>query len=157
MRIRKQTAKLRSGFTLIEVLLVIAILAILAAVVIIALNPAKQLAEARDAQRRSDVLTILNALYQYSLDNQGAFPEAITQDDREICATGSPNCDDMYVLSMLTDEEKYLVAIPSDPQCTVSDVVCAEGGTGYRINKTGNGRMKVISYGAENGDIIITR
>jgi prepilin-type N-terminal cleavage/methylation domain-containing protein len=39
------------GFTLIELLIVIAILAILATAVVLVLNPAQILAQARDAQR----------------------------------------------------------------------------------------------------------
>jgi len=60
---RKQYLK---GFTLIEILVVVALIAILAAVTIVAINPAKHFSEARDAQRSSDVTQILNAVTQYA-------------------------------------------------------------------------------------------
>ncbi len=52
---------LQKGFTLIELLVVIGILAILLAIVLIAINPARQFAQANDTKRESDVHTILNA------------------------------------------------------------------------------------------------
>ena len=147
----------KKGFTLIEVLLVIAILAILAGIVIVAINPAKQFSSARDAQRQSDVYAILNALHQYALDNEGAFPEEITTEEYEICRTGSLSCEGLYDLSDLTAEEMYLVSIPQDPQCAATDANCSENGTGYFLNLTSNGRVTVSAYGAENGEITVTR
>jgi prepilin-type N-terminal cleavage/methylation domain-containing protein len=55
----------KKGFTLVELLIVIAILAVLAAAVVIVLNPAELLAQARDSQRVNDLDTLKNALAIY--------------------------------------------------------------------------------------------
>jgi len=52
----------KRGFTLIELLVVIGILALLLAITLIAINPAKQFAQANDTKRSSDVNAILNAV-----------------------------------------------------------------------------------------------
>jgi prepilin-type N-terminal cleavage/methylation domain-containing protein len=56
---------MKKGFTLIELIIVIGILAILASVVVLVLNPAEILAQARDSQRISDLSTIKSAIALY--------------------------------------------------------------------------------------------
>lgn len=145
-----QKTKKQSGFTLLEVLLVVAIIAILAGIVIIAINPGKQLGDTRNSQRQANVTTILNAVYQYYLDNN-SLPSAITATSTQICATTGAGCTSLIDLGVLSTNEKYLVSIPTDPQCAT---VCAANGTGYFISKDTNNRVTVTAPSAENGKTI---
>lgn len=146
----KNKFKQQKGFTLLEVLLVIAMIAILAAIVIIAINPAKQLAESRNAQRRSDVNTILNAVYQYAIDNGGAMPASVTalvdNTPTEICGTGP--CGITVDLGVLTLLEKYIVSIPIDPKYPTG-TGCTAVGVCYTIAITANDRITVAAPSAE--------
>ena len=64
--------KNNKAFSLMELILAVAVLIILATIVIIALNPAKKLAEARNSKRAMNVRAILDATQQYFIDNQEA-------------------------------------------------------------------------------------
>ncbi len=137
------------GFTLIEVLLVVAIIAILAGVVILAVNPAKQLADTRNAQRDENVTTILDAVYQYEIDNKGALPSTtanpITTTLEPICASSdtgtNPTCPTSNVdLSALSANGTYLTAIPSDPSWT-SGASCTLSGTTYNYSAATTGYL----------------
>lgn len=141
----------RGGFTLIELLLVIGIIAILAAIVIVAINPTKQLGDARNAQRRSDVNTILNAVYQYSIDHNGQIPSTITTTATEICRTTATSCTGLIDLDVLTGS--YVVAMPNDPSSTDAN------STDYTIVKDSTtSRITVAAPGAENSaSITVTR
>jgi prepilin-type N-terminal cleavage/methylation domain-containing protein len=148
----------KSGFTLLEILLVVAALAILAGIVILAINPTKQLADTRNAQRAVDINTILNAVYQYSIDNNGTLPSAIpasatcaTPSTNEICKTGG-TCTGLVSLAVLTASEKYIVSVPFDPTGATAN------GTGYFVAKNANGRVTVCAPSAEQGkSITVTR
>jgi type IV pilus assembly protein PilA len=70
----------KRGFTLIEILVVIGLIAILAAIVLIAINPARQFAQARNTQRESNVNTVLNAIGQDLADNKGIFGGTVAAD-----------------------------------------------------------------------------
>lgn len=69
----KNILRKKRGFTLIELLVVIAVVGVLAGAVIVMINPAQQLARARDAQRKSDLRQIANALEEYVIVN-GSYP-----------------------------------------------------------------------------------
>jgi type II secretory pathway pseudopilin PulG len=139
-------------------LLVVAAIAILAGIVILALNPAKQLADTRNAQRQADVNTILNGVYQYALDNSGTVPAAIPTDatcaataTNEICVTDG-TCTSLVDLSVVTASETYMVSMPEDPTGATTN------GAGYHIAKSANGRVTVCAPDAEESTTItVTR
>ena len=140
------------GFTLIEILIVVGLIAILAAVVIVALNPGRQFSQTKNAQRSSNVNTILNAVGQYMADNSGTVPSSITTAAKEICQTGASDCTGLVDLSVLTSNETYLKSVPVDPAASTTN------GTGYQVYKTANSRIVVHALGAELGvDITASR
>ncbi|MFA6252091.1 MAG: type II secretion system protein [Candidatus Paceibacterota bacterium] len=141
--------KNKKGFTLLEVLLAIAAVTILSGIVILAINPTKQLADARNAQRRIDVNTILSAIYQYSIDHEGIIPPAITTVATPICRPGfTIDCAD---LSVLVIGQEYLVDIPIDPSSSLST------NAGYTVMKNINNRITVMAPAAEGTSITATK
>lgn len=136
-----------SGFTLLEILLVVGAIAIIAGIVILAINPSKQLADTRNAQRRVNVNTILNATYQYAIDNGGTLPAAITTTPTAVCKTGGL-CTSLIDLTVLTTTGTYLVSMPFDPTGSTTN------STGYNISKNPNGRVTVSAPSAESGATI---
>lgn len=102
-----QSTKSQKGFTLIELLVVIGILAILLAIVLIAINPARQFGQANDTKRRSDVTEILNAIGQYMADHSGSLPTGITTSALHISNTGADLCAQLV--------PTYLAQLPADP------------------------------------------
>lgn len=118
----------RSAFTLIELLLVIAVIVALAVTVFVALNPATRLQSARDARRTADVDALLTATEQYIVDHAGSLPAGIpSSSDAMIgtCGAGtlpaavtSGGCNVLTSTACFnasTTYASYLASAPMDP------------------------------------------
>lgn len=79
----------KKGFTLLELLIVIAIIAILATVVVLVLNPAETLRKTRDAQRISDLATIKTALGLYLSSETSPQLDGISGTANDKCLDGA--------------------------------------------------------------------
>ncbi len=146
----------QKGFTLVELLVVIGILAVLLSIVLIAINPARQFSQANNTKRSSNIGSILNAVNQYAADNKGALPAGITTTAQTISNTGANICSALVTT--------YLAALPVDPSVNGGAPVtdCAAVGgytTGYTIIKSAtDNRITVSAPSAELGQIIsVTR
>jgi type IV pilus assembly protein PilA len=147
----------KRGFTLIELLVVIGILALLLAITLIAINPAKQFAQANDTKRSSDVNAILNAVDQYAADHKGQLPTGIGTSAAMIGTSGVDLCG-----SLITG---YLAALPVDPTTgsTAGVVgapvtVCTSAyNTAYSIAKSAaNNRVTVTAVSEVNPSVPIS-
>ncbi len=132
----------QKGFTLLEMLLVIAIIAILAAIVIVAINPARQLAQARNAQRASDLNALHKAVQQYYIDEREWPADGNnTLDDtlQSICGTGvNTGCIDLEAALVPT----YIPAMPVNPS-----------GGGYQIAINSNNKPELAAQGSGEQDL----
>jgi len=143
------------GFTLIELLIVIAIIAMLAVVVFVALNPAKRLADARDARRTADVETILTSIHEYIVDNKGSLPTGLSTSMAETqlgtsataCGIVQAGCNSVATacVDLSTPLAKYLKSMPVDPGATYSAAK-----TGYTVTVDANNIITVKACGAED-------
>lgn len=141
------------GFTLIEMLVVLGILAVLLTIVLIAINPAQQLMSTRNTKRNADVNQILNAVDQYFIV-RGSMPAGITTTAKTLTSVaGATNID---ICTDLVDE--FIAAMPVDPTTgTYTD--CTDYSTGYTIQKSSgsNNRITVSAPSAESATISVTR
>ena len=102
--------KTKKGFTLLELLIVIGILAILSTTIILVINPAQLLKKARDSQRISDLNTMKTAIAYY------------------ITETSSPSIGSLFSAQTYSD----LAAVKCHSTATVAPAVTyTTGGSGW--------------------------
>jgi prepilin-type N-terminal cleavage/methylation domain-containing protein len=147
LRISKNPA-----FTLIELLLVIGIIAVLAAIVILAINPTANIAAAYDAERRSEARVYNRAIVQALIggENMDMIPTGV-ENAQEICQYGKSidcvNLDVLYDSDYIrsNDNEK----LPVDPA-----VILNEELTGYKVYKEVSGIFMIIAPYIGSGSVI---
>jgi len=128
-------SNLRKGFTLIEILIVVAIIAILASVVLVGLGPTQQ--AGRDARRVSDIHEIQNGLELY-YNKCGNYPgNGAAACNKIVPATWAGAATSLQ--AALTGANVGVNNIPNDPS----------GGTTYYFygTNTAAGASGVAAYG----------
>jgi len=137
----------------VEVLLVIVIIAILAAIVIVAINPGRQISQANNTQRSSDVKTILDAVHEYAIDNRGVYPPGITDTPTVI----GDDALEIDICSFLVPT--YIAEMPYDPNVDGGAYTdCTTYYTGYTISQDATIRVTVAAPSAELEETIsVTR
>lgn len=138
--------KRNEGFTLIELLVSMGIIATLVAIVLVAINPARQFSLSNNTKRRSDVVAILSAVQQYIVANRGVAPVGISTSVLTIEKNGGV---DLCALLVTT----YIAALPVDPLtnsgAAVTDCTSAYN-TNYTIVKSAvDSRLTVSAPAAE--------
>ena len=141
------------GFTIVELLIVIVVIGILAAITIVAYNGIQT--RARDAKRQDDITTITKALELYYIDH-GSYP--LSSGSTSINAAWSTTADSSWS-NLATQLSIYASSLPRDPISKQMGVGAfpwndAQGydysyysGSGYCVNATtAQAFLLVITY-----------
>jgi len=153
--------RLSKGFTLIELLVVIGVIGILAAIVLVAVNPQRQFAQARDTQRRSDLYALTNAIYQFAAEHSGNLPDTDADDATSnfpvaaTCIGDTSPCFDMAAAGNAAGTETvvptYIPGMPTDPSTGTA------ANTQYFVSVDANGRVVASASGELAGMLTVTR
>ncbi|PWB39023.1 MAG: hypothetical protein C3F02_00180 [Parcubacteria group bacterium] len=153
----------RKGFTLLELIIVVAIIGLLAAATFVAVNPAKRQGNAQNATRWTDITAIADAWSAYLGDHNSELPTSSVP-----CLTGNTTCmianyggtDTDYACTASTTNniiwldplvnEGYIGKIPNDPK-SASAITTS---TGYYFAYDSVGKLTVGACDSYNSQAI---
>jgi prepilin-type N-terminal cleavage/methylation domain-containing protein len=122
------------GFSLIEILIVVGLILILAAVTIVAINPAKHFRDTRNSERSAHISEILNAVTQFTAEEGKTLtdlniPNCVDSEGNPAAADVDSLLDDVATTGLNQLIPSYIVEIPEDPQGVNPYTICqSEGG-----------------------------
>ncbi len=155
---RSSKLEAHKGFSAVEVLIVLAIIVVIGVVLILGLNPSKRFTQARNAERKSDLNAIMNAIQQRTLDTKGVFETgcsagAIPTSTKKM-ADNNPAAGDYDVAPCFIPT--YLGVMPYDPTATGAHyATTTDYDTGYTIVRDAtSGRITITAPSAELGESI---
>lgn len=149
------------GFTLVEMLIVIGLIALLATAVLVAVNPQRQFQFARDTERKAHLATILNAIGQNIAEHEGKLvcenvQVSLPNNPSLIKSGGEIGTFDLAHCIVPT----YLAKMPFDPKDTLAGFDSTTSYyTGYTISEDSNGYMTLTAQSEINpsDEISVTR
>ncbi len=140
----KPLLKSQKGFTLVEILIVVSLIAILAVVALITINPAEAQRRARDTQRIKDVSTMQSIVEQYMSDNPTTFSAT-----NKVSTGGTNNCGTAGWVGI--DLCAYANTLPLDPVNRTSIVTTTASGNAtsspavYELILNAEGQYRICS------------
>lgn len=166
----KKIIKFCKGFSLIELLIVISIIAILIGIVFIGLDPLTRFKDARNSRRFQDIRAVVQAIQVNQVDNKGIYTTPIigrSFNANMMIGTGTSGCN--------SHNGTCAIPVASSGACInlatlassghISDIPISPTGsssnpwsstyTGYVLTKYNNGTVKIEACESENGPAII--
>lgn len=154
----------QKGFTIVELLIVVAVVGVLVGIIFAALDPTMRFQQARAAVRQKSVNDILSALIEYRSDHEGHYPGANIPNSGEVYMLvdgmqKTTGCDD-HNSACLTDvtqdthcmnihdliDQEYLSSMPVSPTGKVvwdSGGNAGDNGSGYTVSVDTEGKVTV--------------
>jgi len=142
------------GFTIVELLIVIVVIAILAAITVVAYNGIQ--ARGRDSARKNDLVFIKKALELYYIDN-GRYPSVSCASGCKINGAWVSTSDGSWSNLAAVLVPKYISKLPSDPQASTATNPALGGGYNYDYYNDlaplcgkSSGQSYILTYRLEN-------
>ncbi len=156
--VKRKAGKSSGGFTLVEMLVVIGLIALLSTVVLVAVNPSRQFKMARDTERTAHISAILNALSQNMAENKGQL----------VCEGAIKTLNSSSTMMKNTEQygnlapcivPAYLASMPFDPTGSTAFYDSPQAyDTGYTIKQDANGHITLTAQSEiSTSSITVTR